>query len=294
MYDLMSELREYGQVKPVMRKNISFLRIFHPELDKWKYPQSQPEWDIELVDEERLIKFISEHETELTYQKYPSETKFERASRHIQTGKKKGDWIWYMFPQAKGEVEHHKKNSMKPSRTSEKFAIQSMEEAVAFLENLTLGKNYLSLTALTAKQLKQGRSLKEIFEGDAKKVSCSLILFRRAALFARYRNVLSEDSFERFIMDANSILSHAENEGIPSCEYASSFDNFKYSLNMGTLDPNSSDIFKRLAELWIEADPKQKGEKKFWSQFIPRCLNSQCGEKLTVGAKFCSECGAVV
>ena len=251
MYDLISELREDGQVKPVMRKNISFLRIFHPELDKgkyppvkfkkilekWKYPYPKPEWEIErlkklvdkwdteLVDEERLIAFISEHETELTYQKYPSETKFERASRHIQAGKKKGDWIWYMFPQAKGEVEHHKKNSMKPSPTSEKFAIQSMEEAVAFLENLTLGKNYLSLTALTAKQLKQGRSLKEIFTRDAKKVRCSLILFRRAALVARYRKVLSKDSFERFIMDANSILSHAENEGIPSCEYASSFDN---------------------------------------------------------------------
>ena len=224
MYDLMSELREDGQVKPVMRKNISFLRIFHPELDKWKYPQSQPEWDIELVDEERLIKFISEHETELTYQKYPSETKFERASRHIQTGKKKGHWIWYMFPQAKGEVEHHKKNSRKPSPTSEKFAIQSMEEAVAFLENLTLGKNYLSLTALTAKQLKQGRSLIEIFEGDAKKVRCSLILFRRAALLAQYRGVLSKGSFERFSKNANSILSHAENEGIHSCEYASSFD----------------------------------------------------------------------
>jgi len=239
----------------------------------------------------RLGEFISEHETELTYKKYPSETKFERASRHIQTGKKKGHWIWYMFPQAKGEVEHHKKEA---SFTSDKFAIQSMAEAIAFLENRTLGKNYLSLTAATAEQLKQGRSLIEIFERDAKKVRCSLILFRRAALFARYRKVLSEDSFERFIMDANSILSHAENEGIHSCEYASSFDNFKYSLNMGTLDPNSSDIFKRLAELWKEADPKQKGEKKFCSQYIPRCLNSQCGEKLTVGAMFCSECGAVV
>ena len=245
MYDLMSELREDGQVKPVMRKNISFFRIFHPEPDKWREKSpSEPEWDIEMVDEERLIEFISEHETELTYQKYPSETKFERASRHIQTGKKKGDWIWYMFPQAKGEVEHHKKNSMKPSPTSKKFAIQSMEEAVAFLENLTLGKNYLSLTALTAKQLKQGRSLIEIFENDANKVSCSLILFRRAALFAQYRDILSKGSFVRFIMDANSILSHAENEGIPSCEYASSFDNIKYSLKMGTLAPNVHDLTK--------------------------------------------------
>ena len=40
----------------------------------------------EIVDPERLEEFISEHETELTYEKYPSETKFERAKRHIAQG----------------------------------------------------------------------------------------------------------------------------------------------------------------------------------------------------------------
>ena len=176
-----------------------------------------------IVDPERLEEFKREHETKRKNPKnYPSETKFERAKRHIEQGRKKGHWIWYMFPQAKGEVEHHKKEC--GSSTSKKFAIQSIEEAIAFLEHPILGKNYFSLTEITAEQLRKGLSLKEIFSRDAKKVRCSLILFRRAALLAQYRGVLSADSFKRFSKNANSILSHAENEGIHSCEYASSFE----------------------------------------------------------------------
>ena len=53
---------------------------------------------------------------------------YQSALTEIKNGKKVSHWMWYIFPQIRG---------LGKSSTSQFYAIQSLDEAKAFLEHLT-------------------------------------------------------------------------------------------------------------------------------------------------------------
>ena len=55
---------------------------------------------------------------------------YERALRELQRGRKESHWIWYIFPQVAGLGHSH---------MAQKYAIQSRDEAVAYLNHPVLG-----------------------------------------------------------------------------------------------------------------------------------------------------------
>jgi uncharacterized protein (DUF1810 family) len=95
---------------------------------------------------------------------------FERVRSELREGKKRGHWIWFIFPQIKG-LGH--------SPMAQKFAISSREEAEAYLAHPILGPGLRECTELVNSI--EGRSLGEIFghPDDLKFRSC-MTLFAQA------------------------------------------------------------------------------------------------------------------
>lgn len=65
------------------------------------------------------------------------ETDYPNALTEIQSGKKRGHWMWYIFPQYAG---------LGYSETSKFYAIQSLEEARAYLCHPVLGTRLREIT----------------------------------------------------------------------------------------------------------------------------------------------------
>lgn len=62
---------------------------------------------------------------------------YRTALQEIQSGQKKSCWMWFVFPQIAG-LGH--------SETARYYAIKDMEEAKAYMEDATLGKNLIELS----------------------------------------------------------------------------------------------------------------------------------------------------
>ena len=65
------------------------------------------------------------------------ETNYDIALNEIKNGKKKGHWMWYVFPQIDG---------LGFSMISKKYAINSKEEAIAYLNHNVLGMRLIKIT----------------------------------------------------------------------------------------------------------------------------------------------------
>ncbi len=109
------------------------------------------------------------------------ENVYERALSEIKSGRKRSHWMWFVFPQVEG---------LGTSSTSRRYAIRSVAEAKAYLDDPLLGPRLLesAKAALAA----QTSSASELFGSpdDMKLRSC-------ATLFA---SVSSEGSiFSRLI-----------------------------------------------------------------------------------------------
>jgi uncharacterized protein (DUF1810 family) len=61
---------------------------------------------------------------------------YKRALNELQSGKKQTHWMWYIFPQIQG---------LGRSSISQYYAIQSLNEAKAFLNNPYLGNNLIEI-----------------------------------------------------------------------------------------------------------------------------------------------------
>lgn len=96
----------------------------------------------------------------------------EGALAELRRGRKRGHWMWFVFPQVAG---------LGRSDTSRFYAISSLAEARAYLAHSVLGPRLLACAeALLAAP--QGVSAEEILGGiDALKLRSSMTLFRRAA-----------------------------------------------------------------------------------------------------------------
>lgn len=89
----------------------------------------------------------------------------------LRAGRKSSHWMWFIFPQVKG-LGH--------SGTAQKFAINSLEEAKAYLQHPVLGPRLGECTQLVLDV--NGRSAEQIFGyPDHLKFRSCLTLFMTAA-----------------------------------------------------------------------------------------------------------------
>lgn len=92
---------------------------------------------------------------------------YEKALCEIRNGKKRTHWMWYIFPQIQG---------LGDSVTTEHYAMQSKEEARAFLSDPYLGKNLLEIS--NALLLLECNDPYKVFEyPDTLKLRSSMTLF---------------------------------------------------------------------------------------------------------------------
>lgn len=95
---------------------------------------------------------------------------YAQALSEIQRGYKQIHWMWYIFPQIKG---------LGLSSTSAYYAIQSLDEAKAYLNHPVLKENLLEITNALLQH--KEKSASEIFGGtDALKLKSCMTLFHIA------------------------------------------------------------------------------------------------------------------
>ncbi len=118
------------------------------------------------MDHERLQRFVEAQDEGGTY---------ERALAELRTGRKTSHWMWFVFPQIAG---------LGQSAMSQRYAIESLEEARAYLGHPVLGPRLVECAqALLAHE---GLAAREILgDIDAVKLRSSMTLFAQAALLAR-------------------------------------------------------------------------------------------------------------
>jgi uncharacterized protein (DUF1810 family) len=95
----------------------------------------------------------------------------DRALAELRAGRKRGHWMWFVFPQARG---------LGSSEMSRRYAIGSLAEARAYLADATLGARLRAgCEALLA--LHSGADIRSVLGGiDALKLRSSMTLFALA------------------------------------------------------------------------------------------------------------------
>ncbi len=96
---------------------------------------------------------------------------YDDVRAELRVGRKTGHWIWFIFPQVAG---------LGRSETSRYYAIQSLDEARAYLAHPVLGPRLRECAGLVLAS--NGPTATAIFGSlDALKVGSSMTLFHRAA-----------------------------------------------------------------------------------------------------------------
>jgi uncharacterized protein (DUF1810 family) len=94
----------------------------------------------------------------------------EQAEAELREGRKRGHWMWFIFPQLRG-LGH--------SAQARKFAIASLAEATAYVNHPVLGPRLRECSRLV--NLLEGQSIAAIFGyPDDMKFRSSMTLFARA------------------------------------------------------------------------------------------------------------------
>jgi len=113
------------------------------------------------ADPHNLQRFIEEQ---------ASDSSYDRAHTELTAGRKRSHWMWYVFPQIEG---------LGSSYMAQRFAIQSREEAQAYLAHPVLGARLRELTRIVNGI--EGRRIDEIFhDPDDMKFRSSMTLFAAA------------------------------------------------------------------------------------------------------------------
>jgi uncharacterized protein (DUF1810 family) len=148
---------------------------------------------------------------------------FETALEEIQSGRKRGHWIWYVLPQLDG---------LGMSSMARAYALNGEAEAVDYLRDRQLRGRLLTMTRAVAEQLAAGSPasggqnlrLATLMgsEIDAKKLVSSLTLFAEVARrLAAEEDAASDDAKEyASVADAaRDVLTIAEAQGYPPCVF---------------------------------------------------------------------------
>ena len=92
---------------------------------------------------------------------------YDEVCAELRDGRKRGHWIWFVFPQLRGLGSSH---------MATVFGISSRQEAVAYLDHPVLGPRLRECTRLV--NLVQGRAIGQIFGyPDDLKFRSSMTLF---------------------------------------------------------------------------------------------------------------------
>ena len=110
------------------------------------------------------------------------ERTYERALQEIRKGCKQGHWMWYIFPQIKG-LGHSEK--------SQYYAIQSPEEAKAYLEHPVLGKR-LQEISIVLLGLPTSDAQEVFGQTDSLKLCSCMTLFYQVSHFMVFGRVLKK------------------------------------------------------------------------------------------------------
>ncbi|MEE6177402.1 DUF1810 domain-containing protein [Mycobacterium sp. 050134] len=95
---------------------------------------------------------------------------YDRVVEELRAGRKRGHWMWFVFPQLRG---------LGSSPTAERYGISSLDEAGAYLRHPVLGSRLHECVGLVNEV--QGRSVGQIFGSpDDLKLCSSMTLFARA------------------------------------------------------------------------------------------------------------------
>jgi uncharacterized protein (DUF1810 family) len=126
-------------------------------------------------DSHDLQRFVDAQDSDGTY---------ERALAELRAGRKTSHWMWFVFPQIAG---------LGQSEMSRRYAIASLEEALAYLEHPVLGPRLLACCSALLGH--EGRSAERILGPvDAVKLRSSMTLFARAAELASPRRASDSDA----------------------------------------------------------------------------------------------------
>ena len=114
------------------------------------------------MDHEQLERFVKAQDQGGAY---------EQALAELRAGRKTSHWMWFIFPQIAG---------LGQSAMSQRYAIESLEEARAYLAHPVLGPRLVECAQ--ALLTHEGISAREILgEIDALKLRSSMTLFARAS-----------------------------------------------------------------------------------------------------------------
>lgn len=92
---------------------------------------------------------------------------YEQACAELRAGKKQSHWMWFLFPQIHG---------LGSSEMAVRYAISSIEEALAYLEHPLLGQRLRESTGIVVAL--EGRTVEQIFGyPDNLKFHSSVTLF---------------------------------------------------------------------------------------------------------------------
>ena len=99
---------------------------------------------------------------------------FCRALSEIEKGQKRCHWMWWIFPQAKG---------LGKSGKAKKYAIESLDEAVACLAHPDFGDRYCRIVdAVWSQVVKGGTPVRIMFRNPDDRKLPQLVVFRRRDL----------------------------------------------------------------------------------------------------------------
>ena len=109
---------------------------------------------------------------------------YDQVCSDLRQGLKMTHWMWFIFPQLEG---------LSSSSTSRKFAISSLEEAVAYIEHPILGSRLRQCTELL--NATPGRTIKRILGlTDSLKFQSCMTLFAKATNDCK----IFEDALQQF------------------------------------------------------------------------------------------------
>jgi len=126
---------------------------------------------------------------------------YERALTEIKNGKKESHWMWYIFPQIKG---------LGFSATSKFYEIQSIDEAISYLDNEILGPRLIEISNELLK-LKSNNPIEIFGEIDFLKLKSSMTLFSYISNNQIFNKVLEKYYNNELDINTINICKNLEN-----------------------------------------------------------------------------------
>ena len=115
-----------------------------------------------MSDSQDLQRFVDAQDRDGTY---------DQALAELRDGRKRSHWMWFVFPQLAG---------LGRSATAQRYALASVAEARAYLDDETLGPRLRDCAAALLQH--EGRSARDVLgDIDAVKLRSSMTLFALAA-----------------------------------------------------------------------------------------------------------------